>query len=81
MGLIAQLKRVRNHLSECPHPNKVRFHSEGAAERRAAQLGMEHYKCVCGKWHLTGQCTHHFDDEVLCHVCGLPDYLCNNEDH
>ena len=80
MGLIAGLKRMRGKISTCPHPSKLKFNTEAEATARADRLGLEVYKCVCGRWHMTGQCTH-FDDEVLCHVCGLPDYLCNNEDH
>lgn len=68
MGFLAGLKRMRTRISECPHPTKVRFDTKRKAERRAEQLGMEAYECVCGKWHLTGQCTR----EPACPICGAP---------
>lgn len=50
---IHQLERSVAFLSDCPHPDKVVFRSAAKARKRARQLHMRWYKCVCGNWHLT----------------------------
>ncbi len=46
------LVKFRGGLAECPHPTKVCF-TKAKAQRRADQLGMRKYLCVCGQYHLT----------------------------
>ena len=52
------LIRCAQFLSACPHPKKVEFRSQAKARKRARQLHMNFYRCVCGVWHLTRK---HFD--------------------
>ena len=66
--IIEQLELFRDALSVCPHPGKVKFKSKAKARKRARQLSMKYYECVCGKWHLTST-VHHTD----CPICGMPD--------
>ena len=66
--LVHDLLAFRTNISECPHPTKKRFKTEAAAQRRADTLGLEIYECVCGMWHMTGQCTR----EPSCPICGAP---------
>ena len=65
---VEQLERSVDFLSECPHPNKVVFRSAAKARKRARELHMDWYKCVCGSWHLTTPP----DYEPPCPVCGAP---------
>lgn len=53
---VAQLERAADFISACPKPRKVEFRSAAKARKRARQLGMGFYKCVCGSWHLTRAC-------------------------
>ena len=53
--LQANLERCAAFLSACPCPKKVEFRSPAKARKRARQLGMNYYKCVCGSWHLTSK--------------------------
>jgi len=49
------LIRCAQFLSACPHPKKVEFRSQAKARKRARQLRMDFYHCVCGSWHLTSK--------------------------
>lgn len=68
MGLIAQLRKFHRAISTCPHPDKLRFYSRADAEKSADRIGLNVYECVCGMWHMTGQCS----SEPECPICGAP---------
>jgi len=53
-----QLERCADFLSACPRPRKVEFRSQAKARKRARQLHMDFYKCVCGSWHLSSKVPH-----------------------
>lgn len=70
MGFLAQLRRMRSHVAACPHPTKVKFDSQAAADRAASRrvrTDFKSYECVCGKWHLTTSM-----GEPECPICGAP---------
>ncbi len=64
------LIRAAKFLSVCPHPKKVVFRSQAKARKRARQLSMRFYHCVCGAWHLTTRIA------GGCPICHAP----NNDD-
>jgi hypothetical protein len=58
------LQRFADFISACPQPKKVEFRSQAKARKRARQLRMSFYKCVCGSWHLTSKHTFPIDDFI-----------------
>lgn len=69
MSLSADLKRFSDYLSDCPNPQKKVFDSADGARYAALDIGgMNYYKCVCGKWHLTTrvECPFCLDDPREC---------------
>lgn len=67
---VEDLERFRDDISTCPHPWKLRFENKRDAMDHAVDLGLKVYKCVCGDWHMTGQCSEYVDPE--CPICGAP---------
>ena len=70
-SLVAGLQQIRREISECPHPTKVVFTTRKKARRRAKQLGMTEYRCVCGNYHLSSQVGADVY-EPCCPICGAP---------
>lgn len=71
MSLLGDLARLSQELSECPHPNKKRWHYEWQAQNAADHIGgLKPYKCVCGMWHNTTDTSPEADPP--CPVCGAP---------
>lgn len=71
---VSDLRRLVADLSVCPHPQKLRFVDETAAQQHADPIGLDVYLCVCGNWHMTsGGRAYAYPP---CPICGAP---CDDE--